>query len=229
MLSKHFLGKQLKPNQDIVSFIGPSGTGKTFCANFLETFGYKIAPQITTREKRPDDVHYTYMSHGDFVNGIKNGTILGYYSGNEETLSGGNGYGYHIETLNELLQNPNAKLILFPSAYELSKPNFLELYGNTTKFALAFKNPSTVATRAMYAGKVFSDTELQNRINIVNDLTNAMLYYKLNSDDSNFHLIYSDQFGSDKTLSEKKQLEVVCNVLGIKKQAFVDAFVNYSK
>ena len=169
------------------------------------------------------------MSHEDFVNGIKNGTILGYYSGNKETLSGGNGYGYSIETLNELLQNPNAKLVLFPSAYELSEPNFLELYGNTTKFALTFKNPSTVATRAMYAGKVFSDTELQNRINIVNDLTSAMLYYKLNSDDSNFHFIYSDQFGSDKTLSEKKQLEMVCNVLGISKQVFINAFVNYSK
>lgn len=229
MISKYFLGKELLPNQDIVSFIGPSGTGKSFCASFIEKFGYKIAPQITTRAKRPDDVHYTYMSHEEFVRGLNSGKILGYYSGDKETLTGGNGYGYDIEQLKELLKNPNAKLILFPSAYELSQPNFLELYGNTTKFAITFKNPNSVAIRAGYAGKVFDEKELENRINIVNDLTSAMLYYKLNSDDSNFHLIYSDQFGSDKTLSEKKQLEVVCDVLGISKQKFIDAFVNYSK
>ena len=160
--------------------MGQSGTGKSVCANFLENFGYKIVPQITTRNPRSDDKHYTYISHKEFVDGVKSGNILGFYSGDEKTLTEGNGYGYSVALLKEMLNNSNAKLILFPSAYELNTPNFLHNYGNTTKIAITFLNSSEVITRAGYAGKKFSDNEIISRINIVKDLTQEMQSYKKN-------------------------------------------------
>ena len=67
MENKYFLNQQLLNGQSVISIMGPSGTGKSVCASFLENFGYKIVPQITTRNPRPDDKYYTYISHKEFV------------------------------------------------------------------------------------------------------------------------------------------------------------------
>ncbi|MBE7075007.1 MAG: hypothetical protein E7376_03420 [Clostridiales bacterium] len=224
MKYKEFLGQSLLAQQDVVSLLGPSGTGKSFCAIFLEKFGYKIVPQITTRKPRPDDKHYTYVSHKQFVDGLNNGKILGYYSGDIKTLSGGNGYGYSIEKLKELLQNPTAKLILFPSAYELQESDFVKKYGNTTKIAITFLNPYTVVKRAQYAGKVFSSDEILSRINMVKELTTAMNQYANRVHDKNFHIILSDSFGENRQQSEKEQLKQVCKLINIPTNQFEEYF-----
>lgn len=224
MSNKIFLDIKLLESQDVISLLGPSGTGKSFCANFLQHFGYYIVPQLTTRAPREDDKHYIYISHQQFVYGLNNGEILGYYSGNINTLQGGNGYGYYIKDLKNLLLNPNAKLILFPSAYELKSNTFIVNYGNTTKIALTFSNPNTVVTRAKYAGKKFDSQELLNRINLVLELSKLMKEYQNKSGDKNYHLIVSDSFGDNKQLSEKSQLLKVCEILNISKEDFDKAF-----
>lgn len=205
--------------QKIVCFIGASGTGKSLSANFLKHFGYTIVPQITTRKPRPDDTHYVYYSNENFITELNNKKIIGYYLQNK-TSQLGTGYGYSIETIDLMLQNKNAKLILFPSAYELNNPNFLQIYGNSIKIALTFKNPKSVITRAKYARKVFSNDEIKHRIDIVKDLTKAMLNYGNNINDNNFHIIYSDGFGDERKKSEQAQLQTICEIVGIKEKEY---------
>ena len=65
---QEILGHLLADNERVVSLIGPSGTGKTFSASFLQDYlNFRIARQLTTRDPRPDDKHYDYISREGFV------------------------------------------------------------------------------------------------------------------------------------------------------------------
>lgn len=212
--SKTFLNVNLCQDNQIVCLIGPSGTGKSFCSDFLKHHGYEVATQITTRTPRPDDCHYEYVSHKDFLNGLKNSNILGYYSGNPATLTDGNGYGYNVKYLQSLI-SAKKKIILFPSAYELSQPDFQEIYKNAIKICITFKNNSSVKKRAIQAKKTFTACELATRINSVNELTKHMLDYSKKSSDINFFMIYSDSYSSNVFESKFAQLKEICSIISI--------------
>ena len=190
MSNQKFLGYFLNERQKVLSLIGPSGTGKSFSADFLQEFlGYKVAKQITTRNPRPDDKHYSYMSRDEFIRLEQEGKLLGLFAGDVKTLQG-NGYGYLVEELMDQIST-DKKIILFPSAYELKKSDFLEMYGTTDKVGLGFINPNSVLYRAQQCNKQLSDEELQSRKEVALILTHIMEEYK-KSQDTTFNLIYSD-------------------------------------
>lgn len=209
---QQFLGYYLDKEQKVLSLMGPSGTGKSFSASFLQEFmGYKIARQITTRDPRPDDVHYNYMSREDFIRLERDGKILGVFAGDRESLQG-NGYGYLCEELMDEIST-DSRIILFPSAFELDKSDFIKQYGTTDKIGLAFKDSQSVRSRAEQCGKVLSENEVIARIRNAEMLTHLMEKYN-RTNDPNFHLIYSDN--PDETLSESKarQLKKIVSYLG---------------
>jgi len=212
MNTQQFFGYFLGKNQKILSLLGPSGTGKSFSADFMQEYlNYKIAKQITTRDPRPDDKHYRYMSKDEFIKLEQAGKILGLFAGDRKTLQG-NGYGYLIDEVLDQIALDH-KLILFPSAYELQKPDFKNQYGTTDKIGLGFKDTQTVLHRALQCNKVFTDKELQSRIIVAGDLTRIMEQYA-EMGDGTFHLIYSDAVPDDLTLSKKRQLSQIISYIG---------------
>ena len=222
-----FLGYNLAENQKVLSMMGPSGTGKSFSADFVKEFlGYKVAKQITTRAPRPDDKHYSYMSPEEFVKLEQEGKILGYYSGDRKTLQGGNGYGYLVEEVMDQLSS-DSKLILFPSAYELLQRSFKIQYGTTDKIGLGFKNPQSVYDRAMQCNKVLDDAELADRIRVSKNLTQIMEDYNKNGDDSSFHLIYSDGGGENISESKRIQLSGIVESMGYAPSDFEGGIEEY--
>ncbi len=209
MGKKVFMGKPIEDNQDIFSLLGPSGTGKSFSAEFLHKYmGYRVARQITTRDPRPDDTHYDYMSRADFIKAQDDGRLLGYFSGDREKLSG-NGYGYLLDGLYEELDK-YGKIILFPSAYELLLDYFQDKYGNTAKVGLAYKDSRNMIDRTFSAKKEMSTLELEDRICVGKTLSGILSKYNVDSNDQSFHLIYTDALSSNIETSKKIQL---CRIL----------------
>ena len=212
MEKQKFLGNILNENQKVLSLMGPSGTGKSYSADFVQKyFGYKIAKQITTRESRPDDKHYTYMSKEEFIQLEQEGKILGLFAGDRATLQG-NGYGYLKKDLNNQL-NVDKKIILFPSAYELLQPNFEENYGTTDKIGLGFKDSQSVLHRALQCNKKFSESELMSRIETATTLTRIMEEYAKKGDKT-FTLIYSDAGSQDLYENKTIQLQKIATSIG---------------
>lgn len=206
-----FLNYYLKKNQKILLILGPSGVGKSFSAEFLQEYlDYKIAKQLTTREKRPDDKHYSYISADEFVRLQDSGKIIGYFDGDKNSCLG-RGYGYLIDDVMEQLERDN-KLILFPSAYELESESFSHIYGTTDKIGIGFKNSDSVIKRALQCGKELSEREMYSRVNSAETLTKIMERYS--SKDDLFHLIYSDDFGDDLKKSKGLQLSSIVDFIG---------------
>lgn len=222
-----FLGYYLDKNQKVLSIMGPSGTGKSFSADFLcENLGYNIASQITTRAPRLDDKHYSYMSREEFVKLEQEGKILGLFSGNRETLDG-NGYGYLLEKVLDELRDKK-RIILFPSAYELEKSNFRSQYGTTDKIGLGFKNSQSVIERASQCNKELSPEELQSRVEVAKILTHIMEKYSLLGDKT-FTLIYSDNGAPTLKASKSVQLGQILHTIGYNPSNFennIEEFIN---
>lgn len=210
-----FLKTNLTTSQHIICIIGPSGTGKSLCAHFLkDVMGYTIATQITTRQPRPDDTHYSYMPAKEFVEKLNRKEIIGYYAGDSKTLTGGNGYGYDIKYLKSLLENPTVKLVLFPSAFEMNNAkHFKKVYSNALKIVMTFKNSNSVYKRAIQAKKHFSECELAQRIEMVNTLNRLIQQYKEAEKDNNLHIIFSDMFGDNIQNSKISQLKEVLKLV----------------
>ena len=226
MLQQEFLGHILSKNQRILSLMGPSGTGKSFSAEFIKEYlDYRIAKQITTRDKRPDDTHYEFISRQEFVDLENQGKILGLFAGDKHTLQG-NGYGYIIEEVLEQLQHDN-KLILFPSAYELNNPNFGKQYGTSHKIGLGFTNFQNVKLRALQCDKVFSEEELQSRIKTAATLTEIMENYARKKDET-FKLIYSDSDSLNIQQSKILQLQEILSFIGYNPNDFKNQLEEYT-
>lgn len=211
MSIQKFLGYYLKKEQKILSIMGPSGTGKSFSADFLcDTLQYYIAKQITTRPKRSDDKHYIYMGKDEFIRLEQEGKILGLFAGDRETLRG-NGYGYLIENVMDEL-NDLGKIILFPSAYELEKQDFRSKYGTIDKIGLGFRDSHMVIQRALQCNKQLDQDELQSRMRVAEILTYIMENYS--KEDKTFSLIYSDNGLKDIRESKIIQLHNIVESLG---------------
>lgn len=213
-MKRSFLGKNINDNQQIVCILGPSGTGKTFSAEFLqENFGYKIIQQITTRDKRQDDKYYEFISREDFVRLQNNGKIFGFFDGDLNTIDG-NGYGYYKDYVFEQL-NKYKKIIIFPSVYELLDNNFKNNYGSAVKIGLAFKNSKRVTERAIQANKEMPLDELTKRVKIATSLSLIMEKYNETKGDDNFHIIYSDILADNINDSKKIQLQKILSIVGV--------------
>ena len=225
MGNQQFLGKILGDDQSVVSFMGPSGTGKSFSAEFLQDYlEYKIARQITTRSPRPDDKHYNYMSKEDFIRLESEKKILGFFSGDKEKLTG-NGYGYLIEELGDEIIT-NKKIILFPSPYELEEFDFKKKYGTTDKIGLGFKNAQMVRARAEQCGKIIDEKELESRVYYAELLTHIMEKYA-KCGDLNFNLLYSDNGLENLLDSKKKQISDIITCVGYNAIDFNDKIEEY--
>ena len=211
-MNQKFLKYMLCQDQRVLSIMGPSGTGKSFSAGFLQEFlDYKIAKQITTREPRPDDTHYVYMPKYEFIKLEQEGKILGLFAGDKKTLQG-NGYGYIKEEILDQLSS-DKKIILFSSAYELQQRDFQENYGTTDKVGLGFRDPKTVLSRALQCNKQLSESELQSRIQVASTLTHLMEKYNMVGDKT-FNLIYSDAETQDLRRSKQLQLCKIVSAIG---------------
>ena len=208
--TKFFWGKPIKENQ-VVCFMGPSGTGKTFSAEFLQKyFGYKIVNQITTRKPRPDDKYYEYMDEKQFVILLESGKIVGYFDGDCKNFVG-TGYGYLKENVFNELQK-HKKIILFPSPYELLEKDFFKNFEGAKLFGLAFKNIKSVKDRAILAKKEFLPQNLLQRQKQAQVLIDIMEKYSKQND--MIKIIYSDCLGDDILKSKKSQLLKILNMLG---------------
>lgn len=224
---QQFLGRMLEQDQEVLSLLGPSGTGKTFSASFLQEYlGYKMAPQVTTRAKRPDDEggHYQFISKDEFIKLEQEGKILGLFAGDRETQQG-NGYGYRIEEVLDFISTER-KIILFPSAFELTMTNFRSLYGTTPKIGLGFKNAESVRVRAEQCGKVLSREAIDNRVRCSIELTNLMEQYLL-SGDERFKLIFSDILSDDLNKSKILQLSEILTGIGKTPDAYQKEMQDY--
>jgi len=216
MDNQEFLGYLLNKKQKVLSILGPSGVGKSFSSDFLSRyFAYKVARQITTRDPRADDVHYNYMTRQEFIKLLDDGKMIGFFSGDKETLQG-NGYGYRIDYLLEELDK-YSKLILFPSAYELKEPDFLLNYGTTQKIGIGYKDINNVLERAkMSPEKNFTIQELKSRCEVAKTLTDILEFYKALDVDKNYYLLYTDSYGKDNKESKKGQLKDIAKIVGCK-------------
>ena len=202
--------------QQIVCIFGPSGTGKSFLAEYLQKYcGYKIINQITTRQRRPDDKHYLYTNNKDFIKKLLSGNYVGYFDGDLKTLTGV-GYGYDKDYLLNELKKYN-KIIIFPSVYELLEDDFANKYGSSIKIGITFKDENCVEKRARQAGKTFSVTEMNKRKLIVKTLSGIMENYLNSFKDKTFYLLYSDLFGNNILESKKNQIDKVLSILKINK------------
>lgn len=213
MAKNVFLNHILDDNQKVVSLMGPSGTGKTYSAGFLEKYlNYKIAKQITTRDPRPDDTYYQYISRQEFVRLDETGEILGFFSGDRNLLQG-NGYGYRKEDLLEQIQKYQ-KIVLFSSAYELLQSEFKNDYGSSSIIGIGYRDANNVLQRVIQAKKVMPEEEIKSRIETAKKLTHIMEQYDFLGDDS-FKLIYTDGFETDNIKQSKMhQLESILNFIG---------------
>ena len=209
---QQFLGYYLDKHQRVLSLMGPSGTGKSFSADFLQKYlGYNVTSQLTTRAPRPDDKHYKYISKEDFIKLEQDGKILGIFAGDRKTLDG-NGYGYLTEEVMDEIST-KGKIILFSSAYELEQVDFRDKYGTADKIGLGFRNPQTVFDRACQCNKELSSNELKSRIETASLLTHIMeKYNKLG--DSTFNLIYSDEGSEDVIENKNIQLGKIVQCMG---------------
>lgn len=222
---QQFLGYYLSKDQKILSMMGPSGTGKSFSAEFLQEYlDYKVAKQLTTRDPRPDDKHYRYISREEFVRLENEGKILGIFAGDKQKLQG-NGYGYLSDEVMEQLSKDN-KLILFSSAYELQKSDFREKYGTSDKIGLAFKDPQVVLQRALQCNKALSEKDLQSRIKVAVELSRIMEEYD-KTGDKTFNLIYSDSTAKDLRQSKNNQISKIVNCIGYNSDELQDSIEEY--
>jgi len=225
MDQQNFLGYFLDKNQRVLSLMGPSGTGKSFSADFLQEYlDYKVAKQLTTRDPRPDDKHYRYIGRDEFVRMEERGKILGIFSGNRETLDG-NGYGYFVEEVMDQL-SIDKKLILFSSAYELEQPDFRKKYGTSDKIGLGFKDPQSVVRRAVQCGKVMTPKEIMSRVEVGSTLTRIMEKYERLGDPT-FNLIYSDAFDSDLQVSKARQISKIISCIGDNAENYENCIEEY--